>query len=130
MKTTLLALFILMGNLAIFSGEAEAQPRRREVNISVGDAIFPAGFDRNSEVTVVLSGILPNGCYSFSRTDVSRSVEGVQIQAKATVREGMCMMVLIPFSKEVSLGRLGAGRHTVQFMNGDGTYWEKTVSIE
>jgi hypothetical protein len=39
-------------------------------------------------------------------------------------------MVLVPFNKEVKLGKLNAGKHTLKFLNGDGTYLEKTLTIE
>jgi hypothetical protein len=42
----------------------------------------------------------------------------------------MCLMMLVPFTNEVNLGRLGAGEHVVHFMGGDGTYLEKKIVIE
>jgi hypothetical protein len=39
-------------------------------------------------------------------------------------------MVLVPFQKEVRLGKFEAGKHTLRFENGDGTYFEKTLVIE
>jgi hypothetical protein len=39
-------------------------------------------------------------------------------------------MVLVPFTKEVKLGKLNSGKHTLKFLNGDGTYLEKTMAVE
>jgi hypothetical protein len=48
----------------------------------------------------------------------------------ATVSQGMCMMVLIPFTQEVRLGELQSGTHQLRFISGDGTYLQKTMVIE
>jgi hypothetical protein len=39
-------------------------------------------------------------------------------------------MVLVPFNKEIKLGKFNAGKHTLKFVNGDGTYLEKTMVVE
>jgi hypothetical protein len=103
----------------------------REVNVGVSSVFVPSGFDSRSEVNVVASGLFPNSCYRWSRAEVSRNADNVvEVHTKAKVREGVCLMVLLPFTNEVSLGRLGSGRHTVHFMGGDGTYLEKIINIE
>ena len=42
----------------------------------------------------------------------------------------MCLMVLVPFTKEIRLGKLSVGTHSVKLVNGDGTYIEKQINIE
>jgi hypothetical protein len=39
-------------------------------------------------------------------------------------------MVLIPFQKDVRLGQLPTGKHILKFLNGDGTYLEKSLVVE
>ena len=39
-------------------------------------------------------------------------------------------MVLIPYTKEVAIGKLDKGSHTLRFMNGDGTYIEKKLDVQ
>jgi hypothetical protein len=46
------------------------------------------------------------------------------------VSQGMCLMVLIPFQKDIRLGKLDSGEHQLKFLNGDGTYMERTLKVE
>jgi hypothetical protein len=39
-------------------------------------------------------------------------------------------MVLVPFTKEIHLGKLSVGTHAIRVLNGDGTYIEKQLNIE
>ncbi len=119
--------------LVAFSGASvlAEEPVEREVSIGVNDVFVPAGFDANSDVTVIASGLFPNGCYRWSRAVTNRAANGLTVvQTKAIVREGMCLMVLVPYTKEIGIGKLGAGTHKVRFENGDGTYLERKIVIE
>jgi hypothetical protein len=107
-----------------------AQPAK-EMLVGISDAFVPGGFDTNSEAYVVANGMYPNGCYKFSRAEVSNQAGLVhEVRIFAAVQQGMCLMVLVPFTKEVSLGKLEAGVHKVRFMGGDGTFLEKTLEIK
>ena len=104
-------------------------PKERELTVGVNDAFIPGGFDSNSDSNVVVSGLFPNGCYRWSRAEVTKGEGNVtEIFTKAKVRSGMCLMVLIPFSNEVNLGRLQKGTNVLRFMSNDGTYLEKQVN--
>ena len=106
-------------------------PAQREVVVSVADAYVPGGFDSTSDVFVVVNGIFPNGCYKWSRADVTHPEKTThEVRSIASVSQGMCLMVLVPFTKEVHVGQIGAGDHKIRMMNGDGTYLEKNLSIE
>lgn len=108
-----------------------ANPSEKEVVVSVNDAYIPGGFDSTSDAYVVASGLFPNGCYKWNRADVTHSDAFThEIKSVAKVSQGMCLMVLVPFTKEIRLGTLASGKHSVRFMNGDGTYMEKTLTIE
>ncbi len=114
-----------------FASDDQGQPKTRETVVSINDAYVPSGFDTNSDAFVVVNGLFPNSCYRFKSTAVNHVGPALhEVRAIATVSEGMCLMVLVPFSKEVQLGKLAAGDHAIRFMSGDGTYWEKSLSVE
>ena len=122
-KLLAIALIIFTANLS-FAAE-------REVQIGVTGAFVPGGFDSNSDAYVVVSGVFQNGCYKWSRAQTTNRDEyNHEIVSMATVTPGMCIMVLVPFQKEVRLGKLATGKHSLKFLNGDGTYMEKTLSVE
>lgn len=103
----------------------------REIQIGLSGVYVPAGFDSSSDSYVVVNGVFPNGCYSWKRADI-KEVTTFQHEVKsiASVTEGMCIMVLIPFQKDITLGKLATGKHSVKFLNGDGTYIEKSFVVE
>lgn len=113
-------------------GQGQGQlPAVREVTVGINDAFVPGGFDSEADSYVVVSGIFPNGCYQWKGGEVKHvSSTYHEIRSKAMVSQGMCIMMLIPFTKEVRLGKLEAGSHTLKFVNGDGTYLEKKLSVE
>jgi hypothetical protein len=112
-------------------GFANDIPQEKEVAVGISGVYVPGGFDSASDVYVVVNGVFPNGCYRWKRAQVDDKEQFVhEISSLASVSQGMCMMVLVPFQKEVRLGRMPAGQHTLRFVNGDGTYLEKTVSVE
>ena len=125
----LIALFtsLFIGSFAL-ANELPA----RQVSIPINEAFIPAGFDSQSDAYVVASGIFPNGCYQWDRAEVSHDPKDKThtVKAFASVSQGMCIMVLVPFTKEISLGQLESGKHTIRFHSDDGTYMEKQMEIE
>ncbi len=110
---------------------AEEQPSQKEVAVGLSGVFVPGGFDSNSDAYVVANGVFPNGCYKWSRAEtVNRDAFTHEINSKAIVTQGMCIMVLVPFQKDIRLGKLEVGKHNLRFMNGDGTYFEKSLTIE
>ncbi|MGZ3694269.1 MAG: hypothetical protein ACXWQO_08715 [Bdellovibrionota bacterium] len=99
--------------------------------ITIGDVYIPSGFDSSSDAFVVVNGWFPHSCYKLKNVDV-RNLPGnvTEITTNVTVTEGLCLTVIIPFHKEVQLGKLAVGTHTLRFENGDGTYMEKQLTIE
>ena len=113
------------------SSFAATTPAEKEVQIGISGAFVPGGFDSGSDAYVVVNGVFQNGCYRWSRADVNNVDEfNHEIKSMATVTQGMCIMVLIPFQKDVRLGKLNSGKHNLKFLNGDGTYLEKTLVVE
>jgi hypothetical protein len=121
-----LNLKIMTAALAL-STSAFAATTRNQLNVN--NVVIPSGFD-NSDATAFISGLYPNSCYSWDKAEV-KDVDATthEVRSFAKVRGGMCLMVIIPFTEEIHLGRLDAGHHTLRFMNGDGTFLEKTVDV-
>lgn len=103
----------------------------KEVQIGINGAFIPSGLRVDSDAYAVVNGIFQNGCYKWNRAEVTVIDDfNRDIKTFASVSQGMCIMVLIPFQKEIKLGKLNAGKHTLKFINGDGTYLEKTLVVE
>lgn len=127
MKLGLMMLALAFGTQSFADGSVQ----EKEIAVGFSDAFIPGGFDSNSDTFVVASGIFPNGCYRWKEAEVSHTSSMVhEIRATAVVSQGMCLMVLVPFTKEIHLGKLDVGSHAVRLMNGDGTYIEKRLVIE
>lgn len=130
-KMIFASLLSMMMTLPAIATAGEGLPQSKEVMVGVNDAFIPSGFDSETDAYVVVSGYFPNGCYRWSRVEIeSKDAVTHEIKSFANVSQGMCLMVIVPFTKEVRLGKLQAGDHTLRFVNGDGTYLEKTLSIE
>lgn len=127
---TLLMIFALAMTGAI-TANADTPPPAKDVTVNITDAYIPSGFDSGTDAFVVVSGLFPNSCYRMKDAEVlNRSTTIHEIRAKASVSQGMCLMVLVPFSKEVQLGKLERGTHSLRFVSGDGTYMERKLEIE
>lgn len=128
MFARVMALMMVLSSVAFAN---ETAPVERDVQIGISGVFVPGGFDSNSDVYVVVNGIFQNGCYKWKRAEVVNNDDhNHTIKSIASVSEGMCIMVLIPFQKEVRLGKFAPGKHNLRFENGDGTYLEKSVNIE
>jgi hypothetical protein len=131
MKTST-AVFLSIASLMIsISAKAAPAPASKEVTVALNDIFVPGGFDSASESYVVVNGIFPNGCYKWkgaTRTDVTDLEH--EITPVATVSSGMCIQVLVPFMKDIRLGRLSVGSHVLRFLSNDGTFIEKNLTIE
>ncbi len=127
---TKLLMVLAAGLISIPLSHAET-PKSRDVIVGVSDAYIPSNFDSSSDAFAVVNGLFPNSCYRFKETKVEHVGSALhEVTTVANVTEGMCLMVLVPFNKEVALGRLNVGEHQIHFLNGDGTYLEKRLTIE
>lgn len=118
--------------ISMFSGGMIASAQdNHETIVPVNDVYIPSGFDSSSDAFVVVSGLFPNSCYKLRDGSVTHIGPMLhEVRAKAFVLEGTCLMVLVPFHKEVQLGKLSTGDHTLRFMNGDNTYMDRHLVIE
>ncbi len=99
--------------------------------VNVNNAYIPSGFDSASDAFVVVSGVFPSGCYQLKNTKVDHIGSALhEVRVIANVFEGSCIMVMVPFQSEAQLGKLSTGEHKINFMSGDGTYFERKLTIE
>lgn len=99
--------------------------------ISISSVHIPSGFDSDADTFIVVSGVYPNGCYRWKEAKIENASEYQHnITAIGTVSQGMCIMVLVPFTKEIHLGKLVSGTHNLRFLDSDGTYFEKELVVE
>lgn len=124
-----LALIAMPFQLSSAAFAADGDVHEKVVGIS--DAYVPSGFDSGSEAFVVENGWFPNSCYKLKSVDVTHVGPTLhEVTTKANVTEGLCLAVIIPWHREVQLGKLAVGTHKVHFLNGDGTFMEKQIVIE
>lgn len=122
---------LMMLAVAVVGSVAEAKAQTREQAVGLSDAYIPSGFDSKSDAFVVVSGIFPSGCYNWKGAKVEHVGPLLhEVRSYANVFEGICIMVMVPFQKEIQLGKLATGDHSIRFLNGDGTYFEKHLNIE
>jgi hypothetical protein len=128
---TLVSLLVFVGMVAPLSFASAEAPQTKTVPVGLNNVFVPGGFGPDSDAYVIASGIYPNTCYKWERADVA-NVDPMthEIRTYAQVTQSICLMVLVPFSQEIGLGKLASGTHTLRFLSGDGTYFEKTVSVE
>jgi len=131
MKKSLLLVVGLLSALPVLAQSKVPGQKTRNVTVGVNEVYIPSRQNHREDAYVVASGFFPNGCYHWLGADVrSLSRNTHEVTAKAQVTQGMCIMVLIPYSKEVKLGNLERGEHQLRFMNGDGTFLQKTIKID
>lgn len=130
MKTFLM--FVTVAAISTLTVGAQAKEGdTHEKIVPINDVYVPSGFDSSSESFVVVNGLFPNSCYKVKDARVDHIGPTLhQVRTYANVTEGLCLTVLVPFHKEVQLGRLSVGDHKIHFMDGDGTYMEKRLVIE
>jgi hypothetical protein len=128
MKTFLMILAAtLITTAPAFAKDGEVH----EKIIGVNDVYVPSGFDSSSDSFVVVNGLFPHSCYKLKTVKVDNLTATLhEVTTTADVTEGLCLMVIVPFHKEVQLGRLAVGEHVLRFLNGDGTFMEKHLTIE
>ena len=124
-------LLIVLAAWSSFADDSGVVVPDREVQIGLNGVYVPAGQDTRADAYVVVNGVFQNGCYKWSRAEtINKDDFNHDVISMAKVTPGMCIMVLIPFQKEVKLGHLKSGKHILKFVNGDGTYLEKTLVVE
>lgn len=116
--------------LALAAPTPGVRSAAHDVIVNITDVYIPSGFDSGSDAFVVVNGLFPNTCYRWKEAVITHpGATEHEIRSTAVVNEGMCMMVLVPFTQEIQVGKLERGEHTLKFVNGDGTYMQKKLTI-
>lgn len=129
MRKSILSAILFFGCIG-YNAKALSAPEGVS-EVRVADVFVPSGFDSKSDTYVIESGKFRNGCYHWLTAQVIPMENSVtQVWSYANVSDGMCIQMITPFQKEVSLGKMSAGVHHLRFMNSDGTYLEADMTIE
>lgn len=124
----LIAGLILLNAVTVNAGPARAS---KDVTLTISEVYVPEVTSTAANAFVVLSGLFPNSCYRWKGATITSPTPLIhEIKSVASVAQQMCLMVMIPYQKEVFLGRLQLGSHTLRFINGDGTFFERTMVVE
>lgn len=130
-----------IGLLAIFSNGKLAvaatvqqlvQPQPPSVvQLNVSSA-FVLGTHFDQESYAIVSGSFNNSCYHwrYGESKLIPEDSRIEVRSYATLNRGNCLMYLVPYSERVSLGILPHGQYQVRFINGDGAYFEKSLTID
>ena len=119
---------VILASSMGFGGERDLPAK--DVVVDINDVFVPGGFSSDADAYVVVNGLFPNGCYRWKGAEVEHNGTVHKIRPIASVTQGLCIRVLVPFTKEVKLGRLAAGKHTLRFVDSAGNYLEKEMEIE
>ncbi len=131
MKKSILFLVAALATGFASHAIADDLPPVKNVVININDAFIPGGFDSETDAYVIVNGLFPNGCYRWKEAQVNHvNTMEHEITSVAAVSQGMCIQVLVPFSKDIKLGKLATGKHSLRFLSGDGTYLEKSLVVE
>ena len=76
---------------------------------------IPTGFDSNDSVEVVVTGNLPNPCYSRNTVSVDVKDDMINVQVSVLKREEKlnCPDMQVPFKEVVSVGNLQGGEYKI-----------------
>lgn len=131
MKKVILFLAVLAAMLLKGSKVFSEEVGSKQEQVGIREVFIPGGFDRNTNVYIVASGIFPNACYSWSHAEIAHRGSYVhEIITVANVKQGLCAMVLVPFSNEIQLGNFISGRHIIKILNDEGQFFEINIDIQ
>lgn len=87
----------------------------KTVDISLGGALIPSGFDDNDRTQFVVSGVLPNSCYRVGphALKIDDEKQTITIQQQSYLYSGVCLQVMTPFTQVVDVGILKQGPYKV-----------------
>lgn len=119
------ALFV---SVSLFAKEG---PQEKESYVNFTDVYVQRSRGIVEPHELLVQGMFPNGCHKWAKSEVEHLDDFThQVRGISRVTQGMCIMVMVPFTKEVDLGVLKPGRHKVEVINGDGTTFEKEFVLQ
>ncbi len=124
--------FILLCMATVCAQASQADVATKEVVVNISEALVSSTLSRNTNAKVTLSGMFSNTCYSFSRGEVvNKDATTHYVRAMAWyTTNGTCLMFFTNYLREVDLGRLSPGDHTIRFISSDESWFEKTVTVQ
>ena len=119
-----------ISSLITMTAGASAQYTEKEIGLGIIDAYIPAGLKTNQDAFLVVNGLFPNACYTFSSAEVIHIDDFThQVKTLVKVRSGACARVMTPFNQQISLGDLKPGEHKIKMVSDDDTDFEKVMVI-
>ncbi len=123
LMTTLICSTAVTGALLIAQSsfaQPSIQAEPTQVPATFSKIYVPVGFDSNDNVQFVGEGIFNNSCFRPAPTTlaVDPATKTIKVGAVAYRYNGICLQVLLPFSRVVDVGILAAG--TWQIVGVDG----------
>lgn len=105
--------YLLITAAQLFAGFSLAA-NFTDVSINAIGIYAPDGFDANDFSEVVVSGLLPNSCYSRPVASAVIEQNQIKVKVKATKSDGrFCLQMVTPFVAVVSVGRLAPAQYEV-----------------
>ncbi len=87
---------------------------------SLVDTVFsgsyiPIGFDSNDQIQFVAEGVFPNSCYRKGPVEVviDEEAKRINLSSQSYVYSGMCLQVLVNYSKVINVGVLSPGTYSI-----------------
>ena len=111
----------ILASLILLAGAASPafgdDPSNGDLVLMKASYVFaPVGFDDNDDVTVVVDGYLPSGCYRLMRPEVAvdQDTKTITVTPIARYYDIPCIEALIPYWQEIRLGVLAEGTYKVR----------------
>ncbi len=124
MKLLIVAL-ALVSSTASAAGQGQA-PVEKETYLNFNDVYIQKDRGVVEPNELLVTGVFPNGCYTWQSAEVKHIDDFThEVRGVGKVRQGICTMMLVSFTKEVDLGVLKSGQHIARVINADGTVFEK-----
>lgn len=122
---------LALASFAFANSNRTLEGQAKVVMLNVNSAYVPDNNKSADESYVVVSGTFNNGCYRWSHSTVKDpdQKQVIEVRNYATVDQGNCIMVLIPYQNKVVLGKLARGEYQVRIMNGDGTFFDRPLTV-
>lgn len=119
---------LLLVSTASYAQSNPVQPSIVESLFHTG--YLPNGFDTNDYVQIVGEGTYSNTCFRPAAYDirVDHPAKKVFVTPKAYKYDGMCLMMMVPYSQVINLGMLKAGNYQV-VQQGETNYSMGNIAI-
>lgn len=88
-----------------------------KITVPVETVFAPRGFDSNDNVEIVVSGFLPNLCYTSPSVELNWTENTLEVELKSLYKPPTgttyCTQLIVPFKEVISLGMLKKGNYKI-----------------